>query len=241
MSGNKPPREVKEMSSMTGLQAARKIDISAVRTHHTKEDINSVVKIAQQYRFINVHVLPCWVSYLAELLKNDPDILPGAPVGFPGGAHKTEVKILEARELIADGVGEMDMVINVGKLRNRDYDYVLNEIVEIRKISKTVPLKVIIEVNSLDDSEMYKACDLAIEGGADFVKSGTGWIPGDANIERLEKIKKHVGSRIKIKAAGGIRTVEEFLYLDSLGIERFGINLDTAIMLVKSLDSDLSN
>lgn len=225
---------------MTGLQAARKIDISAVRTHHTKEDIDSVVTIAQQYRFINVHVLPCWVSYLAELLKNDSDILPGAPVGFPGGGHKTKVKILEARELIADGVGEMDMVLNVGKLRNRDYDYVLNEIVEIRKISQTVPLKVIIEINSLDDSEMYKACDLAIESGAAFVKSGTGWIPGDANIERLEKIKRHVGNRIKIKAAGGIRTVEEFLYLNSLGIERFGINLDTAILLVKSLESDMS-
>jgi deoxyribose-phosphate aldolase len=222
---------------MTGLEAARKIDISAVRTHHTKEDIDSIVRVAQKYRFINVHVLPSWVSYLAELLKDDIDIIPGAPVGFPGGAHKTKVKILEARELIADGVGEMDMVLNIGKLRNHDYDYVLNEITEIKKISRSVPLKVIIEINSIDDSLMLKACDLAIDGGADFVKSGTGWIPGDANLKRLEQIKEHVGDRIKIKAAGGIRTVEEFLYLSSLGIERFGINLDTAISLVESLDS----
>ena len=222
---------------MTGLDAARKIDISAVRTHHTKSDIDSVVAVAKQYRFVNVHVLPCWVRYLADLLKNDDDILPGAPVGFPGGAHKTEIKVLEARELIADGVGEMDMVLNIGKLRNHDYQYVLDEIKQVRDIAGDIPLKVIIEINSIDDYQMIKACDLVVESGADFIKSGTGWIPGDANLKRLEKIKNHVGDQIKIKAAGGIRTIGELMFLESLGIERFGINLETAISLVQTLEA----
>jgi deoxyribose-phosphate aldolase len=222
---------------MTGLDAARKIDISPVRTRHTQTDIDSVVAVAQQYRFINVHVLPCWVGYLADLLKDDDDILPGAPVGFPGGAHKTEIKVLEAQELIADGVGEMDMVLNIGKLRNHDYQYVLDEIKQVKDIAGDIPLKVIIEINSIDDYQMIKACDLVVESGADFIKSGTGWIPGDANLKRLEKIKNHVGDQIKIKAAGGIRTIEELMFLESLGIERFGINLETAISLVQTLEA----
>ncbi len=222
---------------MTGFDAARKIDISAVRTHHTQSDIDSVVAVAKQYRFVNVHVLPCWVRYLADLLKDDDDILPGAPVGFPGGAHKTGIKVHEARELMADGVGEMDMVLNIGKLRNHDYQYVLDEIKQVREVAMDVPLKVIIEINSIDDDQMLKACDLVVESGADFIKSGTGWIPGDANLKRLEKIKNHVGNQVKIKAAGGIRTIEELLFLESLGIERFGINLETAILLVRALDA----
>ena len=92
----------------TALDAARLIDISAVRTAHTFSDLEEIVKIARQYRFINVHSLPCWTSTVRELLIGENDIFAGAPVGFPGGAHKTEVKILEAEHLIKDGVQETD-------------------------------------------------------------------------------------------------------------------------------------
>jgi deoxyribose-phosphate aldolase len=221
---------------MVGKEAARKIDISAVRTHHSKKDIDVLVESAKQYRFINVHVLPCWVSYVADLLKDDDDILPGAPVGFPDGAHKKLVKVLEAKELVADRVGEMDLVMNVGRFKNQEYDFVLDEIKEIRDIAGSLPLKVILEINCLTDDEIKKACDIVIEAGADFVKTGTGWVKGDANIDRLKMIKMHVGNQIKIKAAGGIRTVEEFLSLNEMGVERFGINLTTAIELVEYFD-----
>lgn len=222
---------------MTGFQAAGKIDISAARTHHTKSDIDRLIQAARTYRFINVHVMPCWVSYLSEQLKNNPDILPGAPVGFPGGCHKTRVKILEAEELIRDGVGEMDMVMNIGKLKNREYDYVLDEIRSVKAVAGAVPLKIIIEISCLEDEEMLKACDLVIRGGADFIKSGTGWIGENANLSRLKKIKEYVGGSIKVKAAGGIRTIEEFRFLNDLGIERYGINMNTAVELVESLDA----
>ncbi len=222
---------------MTGKEAARKIDISAVRTHHSKKDIDLVIEEAKKYRFINVHVLPSWVKYAAQQLSDCPDILVGAPVGFPDGAHKTEVKILEAQELLKDGVDEMDVVMNVGKLKSHEYDYVLNEIMRVRAVAKDVLLKVIIEINCLSDAEMYKACDLVLQGGADYIKTGTGWISGDANLNRVKAIREYVGDKIRLKAAGGIRTKEEFLYLESIGIDRYGINLNTAIELVGALHS----
>jgi len=208
------------------------IDISAVRTHHSIKDIKTLIQYAKKYRFINVHVLPVWVSLVADLLKEEKDILVGSPVGFPSGGHSREIKVQEAKRLIIDGVQEMDMVINVGKLKSGEYNYVLDEIKEIVDISGSIPLKVIIEINCLTDNEIKKACKLVIKGGANYIKTGTGWIPGDANIERIKMIKQFIGDDIKIKAAGGIRTKVEFLKLYEIGIRRFGINLKSAIKIV---------
>ena len=189
---------------MTPREAAALIDISAVRTQHTLKDIEEVVSYAKEYKFINVHVLPCWVSTLADMLNDVDGVYVGAPVGFPGGAHKTETKIFEAKELLKDGVQEMDIVMNIGKLKNKE-------------------------------------CDLVIESGADFVKTGTGWVPGPggANIERIRKLKEHCGDRIKVKAAGGIRTKEEFMELVNMGVERMGINTKSAVDIVNALKEDV--
>lgn len=217
---------------LNSYNVARMIDISAVRTHHSMEDIKTLIQYAKKYRFINVHVLPVWVSLVADLLKEEKDILVGSPVGFPSGGHSREIKVQEAKRLIIDGVQEMDMVINVGKLKSGEYNYVLDEIKEIVDISGSIPLKVIIEINCLTDNEIKKACKLVIKGGANYIKTGTGWIPGDANIERIKMIKQFIGDDIKIKAAGGIRTKVEFLKLYEIGIRRFGINLKSAIKIV---------
>ena len=217
---------------LNSCNVARMIDISAVRTHHSIEDIKTLIQYAKKYRFINVHVLPVWVSLVADLLKEEKDILVGSPVGFPSGGHSREIKVQEAKRLIIDGVQEMDMVINVGKLKSGEYNYVLDEIKEIVDISGSIPLKVIIEINCLTDSEIKKACKLVIKGGANYIKTGTGWIPGDANIKRIKMIKQFIGDDIKIKAAGGIRTKVEFLKLYEIGIRRFGINLKSAIKIV---------
>jgi deoxyribose-phosphate aldolase len=125
--------------------------------------------------------------------------------------------------------------MNVGRLKNREYDYVLDE---LRRIIGETPdqvlTKVIIEINALDDNEMEKACELVIESGADFVKTGTGWIAGDANIERIRKMKQICGTKIKIKAAGGIRTPREFMELYDMGVLRMGINTKSALEIVQS-------
>ena len=223
---------------MTSKEAARMIDISAVRTPHSLQDIEEVVAIAKQYQFINVHSLPCWTKQLSELLTDEPDIYVGAPVGFPGGAHKTVVKMLEAEELIRDGVQEMDIVMNVGKFKNKEYAYVLNELKQIIDLApKEVLTKVIIELNCLTDEEMADACSLVIQSGADFLKTGTGWIPGDANLSRIARIKKLTAGQIKVKAAGGIRTRAEFDALCAMGVERFGINTKSALDIVSGFDA----
>jgi len=219
---------------LTPEQASRLIDISAVRTAHTLSDVEMLVKYAKEYKFINVHTLPCWTSILSKMLKDVPDVYVGAPVGFPSGGHKTEVKLEESRLLLADGVQEMDIVMNVGRFMNKEYDYVLGE---LRSIISATPqdvlTKVIIEINVLNDKEMERACELVIDSGADFVKTGTGWVNGDANLKRIQKIKKICGSKIKVKAAGGIRCPLEFIELYEMGVERMGINIKSAIEIVE--------
>lgn len=222
---------------MTASQCARLIDISAVRTHHSLHDIAEVVEIARQYRFINVHVLPGWVATLSEMLSDEPDIYVGAPVGFPSGGHRTDTKLFEASALIADGVREMDIVMNVGRFKNREYDFVLSELKQVIALkTPDILTKVIIELNCLSDEQLETACEIVVASGADFLKTGTGWVPGDANIERIRRIKKILGGRCKVKAAGGIRTREEFLTLCDMGVERFGINTVSALEIVKSFE-----
>lgn len=224
---------------MTSIQAARLIDISAVRTHHSLSDIKEMVDIARRYRFVNVHTLPCWTKTVSEMLKDDPDIRVGAPVGFPGGGHKTKVKMLEAEQLIEDGVQEMDIVMNVGRFKNREFSYVAGELKQIIALAPdSVLVKVIIELNCLDDSEIADVCSIVIDSGADFLKTGTGWVPGDANIDRIAHIKDLTRGKVKVKAAGGIRTREEFDKLLSLGVERFGINLMSALSIVESFNQE---
>lgn len=220
---------------MNAYEAARMIDISTVRTHHNIKDIQEVVNIAKKYKFINVHALPCWVKELSELLKDEPDIYVGAPVGFPGGAHRTEVKLLEAKYLVEDGAQEIDVVMNIGKLKNGDYDYVRNELKTIiGSMPKEVLKKVIIEMNCLTEEEVKKACELVMESGADFVKTGTGWVPGKVDLERVKMIKEITAGKIKVKVAGGIRTKEEFERMVEMGVERFGINTKSALEIVES-------
>ena len=222
---------------MTAFEVAQKIDISAVRTQHTLRDIEEIVAYAKQYKFINVHVLPSWIKVLAPMIADEPDVYVGAPCGFPSGAATTETKIIEAQQMILDGVEEMDIVMNVGRFKNREYDYVLDELKQIIALKKSyMKTKVLIELNCLEDSELESACKIVIDSGADFLKTGTGWVPGNANVERIRKIKDIVGNQMKIKAAGGIRTRAEFDELLDIGVERFGINTKSAIEIIKTFE-----
>lgn len=222
---------------MTAKEAAAYIDISAVKTQNTYSDIVELAGYAKTYHFISVHVLPCWVAALSEMIRNVEGVLVGSPVGFPSGGHTTEVKVLEAEKLIHDGVEEMDIVMNIGRLKNKDYDYVKKELDSIIACTHgKVVTKVIIEINVLNDEEMFKACDLVMDSGADFLKTGTGWVPGGANIDRISKIKRYCKDNVKVKAAGGIRTRKDFSRLIEMGVERLGINAASAIEIVRSFD-----
>ncbi len=225
---------------MNARDVAKMIDISAVRTHSSMADIEENVAYAKEYGFINVHVLPCWIKTLTGLLAPIEGVYVGGPVGFPSGAHKTETKLLEAKLLIEDGIEEMDIMMNVGEFKNREYAYVLDEVKQVIALAKNagrpIKTKMLIEINCLTDEEMAKAAELSLESGADFVKTGTGWVPGGANIERIRKIKGVVEDGIGIKAAGGIRTRDEFMQLLDIGVTRFGINTKSAIEITKTFE-----
>ena len=223
------------MGSPDWKEAARLIDISAVRSHNTESDVRETVDIAKRYGFINVHSLPCFTALVSELLKDEPEIFTGAPVGFPGGGHATETKIIEAGRLIDDGVDEMDVVMNIGLFRSGADDLVLDDLNRVIDITPpNVLTKVIIEINVLSDEEMLRACRLVMRTRADFVKTGTGWVSGDANVPRIEKMLKETKGNIKVKAAGGIRTLDEFERLRESGVDRFGINLISALEIVEA-------
>ena len=215
-------------------EIARLIDVSTVRTSHGEADIRQLVTYAKEYRFISVHALPCWVSLLSDLLASDADIYVGAPVGFPSGAHKTMTKLTEAEQLLADGVQEMDLMMNVGMLRSGRLNYVEDEIKAVVQIAGDVEVKVILEVHCLSDDEIKRACELCIKAGAAFVKTSTGWMPTGATLETVSLISNFVGSAIKIKAAGGIRDLDTLAKMVALGVARFGINVQASMDLISA-------
>jgi deoxyribose-phosphate aldolase len=214
---------------------ARMIDISAVQAPHGTVEIHECVRGAKEYHFMAVHVLPCWVTFLKKLLADSPDVMLGAPVGFPSGGHRTEMKVAEAKHLIWDGVQEMDMMLNVGKLRSAEYGYCEDEIRAVVQAAGDVPVKVILEVHYLNRDQIKKACEACINAGAAFVKTATGWAPGGATLEVVEFITGFVGSAIKVKAAGRIRNLDTLVKMYRMGVARFGINLNSSIEIMHSM------
>jgi deoxyribose-phosphate aldolase len=220
---------------LTPEKLARLIDISAVQAQHGEREILEMVRRAKEYRFVAVHVLPAWVPFLRAQLEGERDILLGAPVGFPSGGHTTAVKVAEARGLIVDGVAELDMVLNVGKLRSGQLAYVEEDIRAVVDAAEKLPVKVILEVHHLSPDEIKRACELAIRARAAFVKTSTGWAPSGATMEKVQLITSFVGSAIQVKAAGSIRNLETVLAMLRLGVARFGINLESALAIVREL------
>ncbi len=216
---------------------ARMIDISAVQAPHGEKEIRELATYAREYRFIAVHVLPSWVPFLKELLQGEDDIFIGSPVGFPSGGNSLEVKVREAEQLIKDGVQEMDMMINIGKLISGDTAYVKEEIDTVIEAAGSVPVKVILEVYYLSEEQIKTACRLCIDGGAEFIKTSTGWAPTGATMETIRLITGFVGREIQVKAAGGIRTLDTLLEMHKLGVTRFGINVDASMEIIRESTS----
>lgn len=222
---------------LSAYDAAQLIDISAVQAFHGKEEIDDLVEIAKKYSFKAVHVLPSWVTYLRGLLADSDEILVGAPVGFPSGGNKTEVKVLEAEHLVDDGAQELDMMINVGKLRSGQYEVVLDDVKRVINTIHPLPVKVILETHYLTFDEIKKGCEICIEAGADFVKTSTGWAETGATLEIVKLITSFVGDSIQVKAAGGVRGVDAFVEMCKMGVSRFGINAQASMDLIDEINS----
>ncbi|MCL4251935.1 MAG: deoxyribose-phosphate aldolase [Anaerolineae bacterium] len=220
--------------TLTHQQIAKMIDISAVQAYHGERDIRELVGYAREYGFGAVHVLPSWIPFARTLLQDVPGISLGSPVGFPSGGNHTAIKRAEAIQMVSDGVTELDMMINVGKLRSGDYTYVLEELRSVIA-SVNVPAKVIIETHFLTDDEIRRACELCVEAGAQFVKTSTGWAPAGATLTNIALIADCVKDRIGIKASGGIRDLDMLVKMYLYGVRRFGINLQSAVEIVRAV------
>ncbi len=175
---------------------------------------------------------PAGWNLLSDLLRDNPLTLTGSSVGYPSGGQKKEVKLFEVKQLIMDGVQEVDMMMNVGKLRSADYNYVEEEIRAVVDAAGDIEVKVILETSYLTDEEIKKACELSIKGGAAYVKTSTGWTLEGTTMRIVFLITSFVKDAIKVKAAGGIRDLDTLLKMYEMGVSRFGVNLNSGIKIV---------
>lgn len=208
------------------------IDSTNVRATVTKSEIENLCKEAVQYGFACVCVNPVYVKLASTLLRNKK-VKVCSTVGFPFGTSLLEIKALEAIKAVEDGAKELDMVINLSLLKSRDYSTTRRDVVAVvdaRKLSKDIVVKVIIETDLLADEEKPIACKLAKEAGADFVKTSTGFFGKGATVKDVRLMRKTVGESMGVKAAGGIRTYADALKMIQAGANRIGTSTAAAIV-----------
>jgi deoxyribose-phosphate aldolase len=211
---------------------AQRMDFSCVRSLHDAKELQNLVDIAKRYRPACVFVLPSFVEFLAEQLRNLPEVKLGGAVSFPSGGDTTESKIFQTRELCRKGCGEIDMVMNLTLLKTARYKECLQDIAEVVRAAGDIPVKAIIEACILTEDEICRASELSVRAGVAFVKTGTGWV-GGAEVKQVELIYQTIGDDAKIKAAGGIRTLDSIRKLYNAGCDRFGIGAAPARDVLK--------
>ncbi len=222
----------------TTRRFARLVDLSAVQATSTEADVRACAELAARYNIISVHVLPCWTRFLSTLLpqQGTGEVMIGGPVGFPGGGHTTDTKVQEVRQLIADGAREVDMVVNIGKVLSGDYDYVREDLRRVVEAAAPVPAKVILETHYLNEEQIRRVCEIAVEVGMKWVKTSTGWAPTGATVEKVRIIADQLKGRIDIKGAGGIRDLATVRALYQLGVRRFGMSHGAATKVLAELE-----
>jgi len=208
---------------ITSHDIAKMIDHSLLRPELTREDIERECAIAKQYDVASVCCVPTDVKLAKELLAGT-SVKVGAVVGFPHGYCTTRTKAFETEQAVADGAVEIDMVLHIGRLLSRDFDYVRNDIKAVVRVAHEggAIVKVILENAYLTDEFKVIGCKLCEEAGADFVKTSTGFAKSGATLEDLALMRKSVSSKIQVKAAGGVRDLDMVLKVREAGATRFG-------------------
>ncbi|MBO5529403.1 MAG: deoxyribose-phosphate aldolase [Bacilli bacterium] len=211
------------------MELNRYFDHTLLKPDATSAGIEKLCAEAKQYQFASVCVNPDFVSLAAKLLK-DSGVAVCTVIGFPLGANVPEIKALEAKRAVLDGATEVDMVINVSKAKDGDFDYVEKEIRLIKESIGNILLKVILETCLLTDEEIVKACIASKNAGADYVKTSTGFSKGGATVHAVKLMRETVGQDLGVKASGGIHTKEEALAMIEAGASRIGASASVAIM-----------
>ncbi len=212
---------------------AKMIDLSCVRITSNKADIEEMVDAARRYGFGQVSVLQCMSPYTRQLLADAPGVRVVGNVSFPSGSDSTSLKVLQAEEMKGAGCDEIDMVMNIGMLRSGEVAEVEADVRAVIDTVRPIPTKVIIEVMVLTPDEVRRACEICVRSGATFVKTGTGWAQRGTTLDDVRRVKSFVGDRAKIKASGGIRSLETLMQMYDAGAQRFGVNLRSGIRIVQ--------
>lgn len=211
------------MENLSPRDIAKMMDLSAVRTDVSEQEVRELASAARRYGVIAAFPMPCYTALVRELLEGS-DVLTGGVVGFPSGSHTTSMKVAEAREQLASGAQELDMVCNVGWLLSGRHGDVRDDIRAVVDAAVPTPVKVILETHYLNDDQIRAGAELCVEAGAAWVKTATGWPATGATAHNIALIKSVVGERAAVKAAGGIRDLATLLELYRLGARRFGIS-----------------
>ncbi|MFA5779430.1 MAG: deoxyribose-phosphate aldolase [Elusimicrobiota bacterium] len=206
------------------------IDHTLLKANATQEEVGKLCEEARKYGFASVCINPGYVSLASKLLAGS-SVKVCTVIGFPLGATTPTVKSIEARDAIANGADEIDMVINVGALKSGNYQLVLDDIKAVREATRGKVLKVILETSYLTSEEKIKACQLSKDAGADFVKTSTGFGPSGATVEDIQLMRATVGPLMGIKASGGIRTQDDARKMVEAGATRVGASASVAIVL----------
>ena len=204
---------------MTDLEMLKYVDHTQLKAFATWDVIQELCKEAVEYKTASVCIPPCYVS---RAHKEFPGLNICTVVGFPLGYSVTEAKVLETERAIADGASEEDMVVNISDVKNGDYLKVETEIARLKEAAGEKILKVIVETCYLTEKEKIAMCEAVTSAGADYIKTSTGFGTAGASLEDIELFKKHIGPNVKIKAAGGVRTLEDLRAYIEAGCSRVG-------------------
>ncbi|MCH4390160.1 deoxyribose-phosphate aldolase [Staphylococcus haemolyticus] len=210
------------------------IDHTLLKPESTRQQIDQIIDEAKEYNFKSICVNPTHVKYAAERL-NDSDVLVCTVIGFPLGATTTATKIFETEDAIKNGASEIDMVINIGALKDGRFEEVQKDIEGVVGAANEKTVKVIIETVLLSDEEKVKASELAKAAGADFVKTSTGFAGGGATPEDVKLMKDTVGDELEVKASGGVRSLEDFNKMIDAGATRIGAS--AGVQIIQGLES----
>jgi len=218
-----------DVASLTAEKLAKTIDHAMLRPNLTRDEIKKGCELALRYKVAAVCVNPYYVDLCVDILKGS-GVKVSAVVAFPFGQSIPEVKAAEAKYAIEKGAEELDMVINVAALKNGDHRYIVDDIRKVVEVSRGALVKVILENCYLTDDEKIKACRLAEEAGAHYVKTSTGFGLDGAKVEDVKLMYKTVGPRLGIKAAGGIRSLNKAIDMLKAGATRLGVSATEKIM-----------
>ena len=205
------------------------IDHTVLKADTPLETVKRICDEAMEYGFASVCINPCHVAYCANYLK-DSNVNVCTVIGFPLGANTSAVKAFETKDAIANGADEIDMVMNIGALKDKNYDLVRDDVKAVVEAANGTLVKVILETCLLTEDEIKKACELCVEAKADYVKTSTGFSTRGATIEDVRIMKEAVHGKAKVKAAGGVRTPEDMVKIVAAGADRIGTSAGCSLV-----------